>query len=92
MIINSFPQGKNVPSSRFRLESYLPYLKKRKLFLILYPLSAYPPDKILNRPLWFVKELVHRIKQIKLKKEGIILQEIISTIPTLEFSQITIYI
>ena len=89
MKIKCFSQGRNVPSSRFRLENYISPIKKRGIDLeILYPYqSSYPPNNVYKKPTWFLNEIFYRLKQIKNldKNDKLIVQrELISTIPSLE--------
>ena len=89
MHIKAFSQGKNVPSSRFRVEDYTFPLKEKGITLeILYPFySSYPPENFYMKPFWLINEILHRRKQIKNIKNSdkiIIQREFISTLPTLE--------
>ena len=91
MHIKGFSQGRNVPSSRFRLEDYATPLKKYGITLeILYPFnSSYPPESFYMKPYWLLNELIHRKKQIRNIKHNdkvIIQREFISTLPSFELS------
>jgi len=82
-------QGKQVPSSRFRIENLINKLNKSGVTLDIRNahVSAYPPRGVFSRIFWLFKELFFRIPDIvnSYRYDGVIFQrELISTIPTLE--------
>lgn len=87
--IMAFGQGKDTPSSRFRLAHLIEHFDKNKYNFDLRQayVSAYPPENFFARPLWIFRELLSRcvdIKQSYLFDAVIFQRELISTIPTLE--------
>lgn len=88
--VRAFTQGRSVPSSRFRVKALLEGLGTRGIDMHMSEalVSAYPPARRLNRPLWLLRELLHRLPQVigSYGSDVVILQrELLSTIPTLEF-------
>lgn len=88
--VRAFTQGRSVPSSRFRVKALLEGLGTRGIDMHMSEalVSAYPPARRLDRPLWLLRELLHRLPQVigSYGSDVVILQrELLSTIPTLEF-------
>jgi len=82
-------QGRNVPSSRFRIKNILTKLISNEIHIDVRDacFSAYPPKGTVARVIWFFKELFSRIPDIIIsyRYDAVIFQrELISTIPTLE--------
>lgn len=84
-------QGKDIPSTRFRVAQYIELYNSNGISLCFYHAkrSAYPPAGFLSRMGWLVSELHHRWRQIRQINNSdadlVILQrELISTLPTLE--------
>ncbi|WNO61675.1 glycosyltransferase [Rheinheimera sp. MMS21-TC3] len=84
-------QGKNIPSTRFRVSQYADKFNSKDINLIFYHAkkSAYPPVSKWQRFAWFISEVTHRLGQIRTINNSdidcVILQrELISTLPTLE--------
>lgn len=84
-------QGKDIPSTRFRVSQYLGLLSEKGISANFYHAkrSAYPPPGYLARLKWLVSELYHRWYQIREINRSdvdlVVLQrELISTLPTFE--------
>ena len=82
-------QGAKVPSTRFRLEQYLPLWQQDGLAIELFQAktSAYPPAERYKRPFWLMNELFGRACQLSAinKSNLVVLQrQMISTLCTLE--------
>ncbi len=82
-------QGPKVPSTRFRLEQYLPLWQKEQLEIEIFQAksSAYPPVELYKRPFWLLNELLGRAAQLSdiNKSQLVVLQrQMISTLCTLE--------
>lgn len=82
-------QGPKVPSTRFRLEQYLPLWQKEQLNIELFQArsSAYPPAELYKRPFWLMNELLGRAAQlpdINKSKLVVLQRQMISTLCTLE--------
>jgi glycosyltransferase involved in cell wall biosynthesis len=82
-------QGAKVPSSRFRLEQYLPLWRRPELDIQLFQAknSAYPPQQSYKRPFWMLSELSCRAGQLSAINQSnlVVLQrQMISTLCTLE--------
>jgi len=85
-------QGKNVPSTRFRILQYLATFNSLSIETSVYHAyeSAYPPPGLLRRLSWLLKEISVRFWQIvKINFSDvdlvIIQRELISTLPTFEW-------
>lgn len=84
-----FCQGKDVPSSRFRIKNLINKLKEAGYYFAVEDAygSSYPPKGTFSRVVWLLKELFFRIPDIvnSHRYDAVIFQrELISTIPTLE--------
>ena len=84
-------QGKDIPSTRFRVAQYFDLFNKNGISVCFYHAkrSAYPPPGLWSRFSWLVAELNHRWHQIRHINNSdadlVILQrELISTLPTFE--------
>lgn len=64
--VRAFTQGRSVPSSRFRVKALLEGLGTRGIDMHMSEalVSAYPPPRRLDRPLWLLRELLHRLPQV----------------------------
>ena len=83
-------QGKNVPSTRFRIDNLIESLETYNVDITVKNAfdSAYPPNaNLIKRISWLSKELFYRIPQVcsAYRYDAVIIQrELISTLPTFE--------
>lgn len=82
-------QGAKVPSTRFRLEQYLPLWQGQGIDIDFFQAksNAYPPAEIYRRPFWLANELLGRAAQLpKINQSDLVIlqRQMISTLCTLE--------
>ncbi|MBU0911558.1 MAG: glycosyltransferase family 4 protein [Gammaproteobacteria bacterium] len=87
--IIALTQGRNIPSTRFRISQYADGWQQAGYAFeqLNAKVSAYPPVGLFKRLLWIVGELVHRVRQVKVINSAdvvVIQRELISTLYTVE--------
>ena len=87
--IIALTQGKNIPSTRFRIFQYADGWRQAGYVFeqLNAKVSAYPPLGLLKRLFWLIGELVHRVRQVKVINSAdvvVVQRELISTLYTVE--------
>lgn len=87
--VAAFTGGNNIPSARFRVRQYIPYLIGKGIELTEYPAkyNSYPPSNKIKRPIWAMRTLVERFVSARKSFSydiSLLQREMIATLYTVE--------